>query len=135
MNNTFNSLFVHDHQSMQPSPVRHQWRGRGNSSPRFNGPRPRGSPYQWTPNKHNNSWSSDVIIYTFKIDIMYGNCITYFFQQHNNSGSNKSYEQNTFYRPQQNIYKKQNFNVSFNLSIIYLNYFHDDIFIKLEACC
>lgn len=79
MNNTFNSLFVHDHQSMQASPVRHQWRGRGNSSPRFNGPRPRGSPYQWTPNKHNNSWSSDVIIYTFKIDIMYGNCITYFF--------------------------------------------------------
>lgn len=84
--NSFQSVFIHDNRSMQPSPVTHQWRGRGNSSPRFNSPRfssprlnsprlnsPRfnnpkfrGSPYQWTPNKYNNSSISDVINSLFK---------------------------------------------------------------------
>lgn len=49
----------------QESPVSLNRRGRGCSSPRYNSPRPpRDSPYQWTsPNRFNNSWSSDVINY------------------------------------------------------------------------
>ncbi|XP_050434618.1 probable ATP-dependent RNA helicase ddx42 [Adelges cooleyi] len=69
------------------SPVNQQWRGRGFSSPRFNGPRPRGSPYHWSPNNQNNSWISD----------------------HNNSDLNLSSGQNNFspYNSQYNRHQNQ----------------------------
>lgn len=55
-----------------PQPASPSWRGRGCSSPRFNTPQSRGraSPYQWTPNRFNNSWSSDVTNKT-TINIVY----------------------------------------------------------------
>lgn len=59
--NKFDKILVYDN-NPQPSPVTHNWRGRGCSSPRYNSPRHSwGSPYQWTPpKKFNNSWNSDV---------------------------------------------------------------------------
>lgn len=52
---------VYDNSPQHSSHVTPHRRGRGCSSPRFNSPRPRGTPYQWTsPNQMNDSWSSSV---------------------------------------------------------------------------
>ncbi|XP_022177836.1 M-phase-specific PLK1-interacting protein-like [Myzus persicae] len=91
------SILLYDN-TPQQSPTEQNWRGRGCSSPRFNSPRSRGrgSPYQWTPNRFNNSSSSD----------------------HNNSSSYTPREQNSYtsYRPQFNKYKNQNPNSRRNLN-------------------
>lgn len=59
--NKLSNILVYDNNPQHLSPVTPQWRGRGCSSPRFNSPNLRGSPYQWTPpNRMNNSWSSNV---------------------------------------------------------------------------
>lgn len=82
----------------QQSPVQQNWRGRGCSSPRFNSPRSRGrgSPYQWTPNRFNNSSGPD----------------------QNNSYGYTPRQQNSYssHRSQFNKYKNQNSNSCRNLS-------------------
>jgi len=57
-----NENILYDNKPQPSSPVNQNWRGRASSSPRFNSPRfrGRGSPYQWTPNRFNNSNSLDV---------------------------------------------------------------------------
>ncbi|KAL5242965.1 hypothetical protein ACI65C_010375 [Semiaphis heraclei] len=91
INNTLkDNILLYDN-TPQQSPVKQNWRGRGCSSPRFNSPRSRGrggSPYQWTPNRFNNSSSSD----------------------HNSSYGYTPREQNSYssYRPQFNKYNNQN---------------------------
>lgn len=61
MDNKLSNILVYDNSPQHSSPVTPHWRGRGSSSPRFNSPRSKGSPYQWTPpNRMNNSWNSNV---------------------------------------------------------------------------